>query len=320
MAFLCTLVQNFVESLDILPQLLVNALIAGSIYALASSGLSMTYGLVRILNFAHGHFMMLGAYIFYFLTVDMAGCGQGWLAAPGLGVSGVAAAVLLACFAVVALKIFVEPMLRYSFMLPFVTTLALATILESIVSMLFGVNVKTLAVGVGIQSYEIVLWEDQSIYITPIQIVIISSALILLSIVAFVVHSTPAGRKIRALAEHSHAAEALGVSRARATKLVFVAGALLAGYAGILVGYETNLQPTMGSVYTIKAFAAMILGGLGNIWGTIAGAYILGLMENLSIGLLDIPAGYKDAFAFVIILMVLLFRPRGLFNSDTRAA
>jgi branched-chain amino acid transport system permease protein len=99
---------------------------------------------------------------------------------------------------------------------------------------------------------------------------------------------------------------------------------LLAAYAGVLVGYETNLQPTMGGSYSLKAFAAMILGGLGNMWGTVAGAFILGLVENLSIGLdlgdYSLPAGYKDAFAYVIILCVLLFRPQGLFGARERRA
>jgi branched-subunit amino acid ABC-type transport system permease component len=105
---------------------------------------------------------------------------------------------------------------------------------------------------------------------------------------------------------------------------MFVLSTILAGFAGVLVGYETNLQPTMGQTYTIKAFAAMILGGLGNIWGTVAGSYLLGLVENLAIGLdfggYSLPAGYKDAFAFVIILLVLLFRPTGLFNTASRKA
>ena len=104
--------------------------------------------------------------------------------------------------------------------------------------------------------------------------------------------------------------------------MVYTTSALLAAYAGVLVGYETNMQPTMGSAYTIKAFAAMVLGGLGNLWGTVLGSYLLGLVENLSIGLdfggYSIPAGYKDAFAFMIILCVLLFRPQGLFTRHKR--
>ena len=97
---------------------------------------------------------------------------------------------------------------------------------------------------------------------------------------------------------------------------------MLASLAGVLVGYETNMQPTMGTAYTVKAFAAMILGGLGNFWGTIISSYVLGLVENLSIGLdfggYSIPAGYKDAFAFMIILLVLLFKPEGIFSKKRR--
>jgi branched-chain amino acid transport system permease protein len=146
--------------------------------------------------------------------------------------------------------------------------------------------------------------------------------LVLLGVLAFVIHFTSLGRRIRAMSEHGPAAESLGVDKRWTSYLVFGTGTLLAAYAGIMVGYETNLQPTMGSSYTIKAFAAMILGGLGNIWGTVLGSYILGLIENLSMGLdfggYSIPAGYKDAFAFTIILIVLLFRPQGLFNKAQR--
>ncbi|MEZ4753457.1 MAG: branched-chain amino acid ABC transporter permease [Bdellovibrionota bacterium] len=296
--------------MDILPQLLVNSLIAGSIYALASSGLSLVYGLNRVLNFAHGHMMMLGAYFFYCANSEL-----------GLNVflAFVVAAIAMALVSAVSFEIFISPFVTYSFFLPFVTTLALSTILESLVSMIWGVNVKSLSTGYAIESYEI-----YGVYITPIQIVIIASAIVLLSAVAFVVHSTSLGRKVRALCENSPGAESLGVSKRNVSYVIFIIGALLAAYAGILVGFETNIQPTMGNSYTIKAFAAMVLGGLGNFWGTIIGSYILGLIENLSIGLdfgdYSIPAGYKDAFAFMIILLVLLFKPKGIFNKSSRAA
>lgn len=296
--------------MDILPQLLVNALIAGSIYALASSGLSLTYGLLRILNFAHGHLMMVGAYLFYWASAQL-----------GLGVflSSLVTALGTIIIAMFSLRIFILPFARYSFFLAFVTTLALSIMLESVISMIFGVNVKSLTAGVDITSYE--FW---GIFITPIQIVIILSALILLSALAFVIHSTSLGRRVRAVSEFSLGAEGLGLSSTRTNYMAFVVGCLLAAYAGVLVGYETNLQPTMGNSYTIKAFAAMILGGLGNIWGTVAGSFLLGLVENLSIGLdfgpYSIPAGYKDAFAFVIILLVLLFRPQGLFKTKGRVS
>jgi branched-chain amino acid transport system permease protein len=294
--------------MDILPQLLVNSLIAGSIYAIASSGLCLTYGLLRILNFAHGHFMMVGAYVFYLATVE-----NEW----GLANGSLFTILVMLPVSIVCLRVFVMPFTRYNTMLPFVTTLALAAIFEALISIVFGVNVKSLNAGVSIESIEI-----YGVYITPIQIIIIASALVLMFGVGLVIHFTSLGRKIRAVSESTFAAEGLGISQSRISFLVFGASILMAAFAGIMVGFETNMQPTMGNSYTIKAFAAMILGGLGNVWGTIAGSYILGLVENLSIGLdfwgYSLPAGYKDAFAFVIIVAVLLFRPKGLFNTSTR--
>jgi branched-chain amino acid transport system permease protein len=153
---------------------------------------------------------------------------------------------------------------------------------------------------------------------------IIVSAAVILSGLATVVHSTGLGRQLRAIAENPAAAESLGIDRRAATYRIGITATLLAAYAGVLIGFETNLQPTMGGSYTIKAFAAMVLGGLGNIWGTLAGAFILGFIENFGIGLeiggVSLPAGYKDAFAFVIILVVLLVRPSGLFGLGRRVA
>ena len=296
--------------LSILPQVLVNALITGSIYALATAGLSLSYGIFRVLNFAHGHMMMVGAYAFYYAYQVQ----DGSLLYASLFCIGVC--VVLGGITV---KGFVEPFLRYNLFLPFVTTLALSTMLESIVAMTAGVNVKSLGKGMSYESYEL-----GPIYITPIQIIIIATAVVVLSALAFLVHSTSVGRSFRAIAEQPSAAESLGLHSNRISLGAFILGTTLAGLAGVLVGFETNLQPTMGGSYTIKAFAAMILGGLGNIWGTIIGAFLLGFIENFSISVdfwgYSLPAGYKDAFAFVIILLMLLFRPQGLFGTQRRAA
>lgn len=296
--------------LSILPQLLVNSLITGSIYALASSGLALSYGLLRILNFAHGHVMMIGAYIFFFFHVR---AEMGLLPAALLSTAGVVA--LGAC----ALSVFILPFLKSNSLLPLITTIALGTILESLVSIGFGVNVRSFPLLNAAQSVE---WAG--IYITPLQIFIIASALIILGTVGFIVHKTSLGRKVRAIAENHLAAEGLGISSSLVMYTVFIISTVLGAYAGVLVGYETNIQPTMGGSYSIKAFAAMVLGGLGNIWGTVAGAFILGLVENLSIGLdfwgYSLPAGYKDAFAFIIILGVLLLRPQGLFGTASRTS
>src|SRR5262249_17834811 len=157
-----------------LPQLLVNALIAGSIYALASSGLSLTYGLLRILNFAHGHMMMVGVYLFYLATALL-----NWGLFPA-SIFTVATSMVLA---VLTLRVFILPFSKYSFILTLVTTLALSNILEAAISMGFGVNVKSLSAPYASNSIEI-----HGIYITPIQILIITSAVVILSLIAFFVH------------------------------------------------------------------------------------------------------------------------------------
>ena len=296
--------------LDILPQLLINALITGSIYALASAGLALTYGVLRVLNFAHGHIMMTGAYIFYFFNVQQQIPVAESSILASLGVTGLGALVM---------AIFILPFSRGNSLLPLVTTIALGSILESLVSMQFGVSVRALPLSDAGESLEIA-----GVFITPLQLVIIASAVAIFALLGFLVHSTPLGRAMRALAEHPQASQSLGISRASVVFGVFTVSMLLGAYAGVLVGYETNLQPTMGGSYSLKAFAAMILGGLGNMWGTVVGAFILGLVENLSVGLdfgdYSLPAGYKDAFAYVVILCVLLFRPQGLFGSRERRA
>jgi branched-chain amino acid transport system permease protein len=295
--------------MEILPQLLVNALISGSIYALASSGLALSYGLLRILNFAHGHFMMLGAYLFYALHIQ-----------AGLGIFAASLGTLLGVAAIsgFSMATMILPFAKSNFVLAFVSTLTLSIMLESIVSMVFGVNVKSLSVG-----SELTSWEIYGVYITPLQLIIIGLALFSLGVLAFCLHCTSLGRRLRAMSQFEAGAQALGINSRRMQYLVFMFGALLAALTGVLVGFETNLQPVMGDSYTIKAFAAMVLGGLGNIWGTVVGAYLLALIENLGIGLsfwdYSLPAGYKDSFAFFIVLVMLLWRPQGLFGRRQRS-
>jgi branched-chain amino acid transport system permease protein len=295
-------------NIEILPQLLANSLITGSIYALASAGLALTYGVTRILNFAHGHWMMLGAYIFYafFSQLEM-----------NLFAASICSFGLIFIIGSISFFAFILPFVGLNSLLPFVSTLALAAILESAVSLVFGVNVLSFSLLDFGQSIII-----GSVFITPLQLIIIASNFLVLFNLAILVHTSRFGRSLISLSENSHASEALGIKSKYNIYLCYMLGILLAGLAGVLVAFETNLQPTMGHTYTIKAFAAMILGGLGNIWGTVVGAFVLGLIENLCIGLdfagYSLPTGYKDAFAFLMILLTLLLRPQGLFGTKSR--
>lgn len=296
--------------LDILPQLILNALISGSLYALMSSGLSLAYGLLKVLNFAHGHLMMLGAYILLYMLSTME--YPLWLA-------GTFTFILMMGISMLVYNLFVRPFTRYDMILTLVTTLALSNMLESIVSIIFGVNVQSYPMFFGFDGYE--FW---NIFISKVQVIIIISAIILLLLLALLIHKTPFGRTVRALSEDPYASQGIGISRQVVTYIIFTIGILMAAFSGIMLGYETNLSPTMGGVFTIKCFAAMVLGGLGNLWGTVLGSYIIGFLENFAVGLevggLSIPAGYKDAVSFIVILIILLVRPQGLFGKKERSA
>lgn len=300
--------------MEILPQLLINALITGSIYSLVAVGYSLTYGVLKILNFAHGHLMMTGAYIFYLFSIEYG------LGLPVAVFLTVASSLLLASL---TFSLFIKPFEHYSPLLPLISTLAFATILESLVSIFFGVNVKSLVAGDMAESLELAVpFSSSPIFITHIQIVIIGCAIALPLLLAALLYATSFGRMVRAISELPLGAQSLGIPVSRIRHALFCLSGLLATFAGIMVGYETNLQPTMGHSYLLKGVAASIVGGLGNIWGTLAGCYVLGLVENLSIGLdlgdYSLPAGYKDSFAFFVILIVLLIRPEGLFSPRKR--
>lgn len=272
------------------------------------------YGLLHVLNFSHGQILTIGAYAFYAICVEQY---SGSFELVPLLATGLGCLTVLLIVSFISLKAFILPFQSYSTLLPFVATLALGTIIESVISMGFGVNVKSLTTGHETQSISIL-----SALVTPYQIIIIVSAFVILAIVATIIHSTPLGRKIRAISQNSYAASSIGISQKGVSYFIFAISTVIAGYAGILAGITTNVQPTMGNAYTIKAFAAMVLGGLGNVWGTMIGSYLLGFIENLSLGIdiggYSLPSGYKDAFAFLIILLVLLVKPDGLFNFKSR--
>ena len=302
-------------------QILVNAIISGSLYALAAAGLTLTYGLFRLLNFAHGHMMMLGAYLFlschdYLANLPIIVAQESSLSTQLLAF--LLALLLTVPAAAIVLNLFLLPFAKHNLVLTLVATLGLSIILESLVSLVFGPNIRSLDAG-ALSTVHVV----DGVYITSLQALIILSAIFVFAAMGVLLQFTGAGRALRALATNPEGAESLGVDRSLWMWRTFAISMCVTTFAGILAAYETTLQPTMGSSYTVKAFAAMIVGGLGNIWGTVAGAYLLGIIENFAIGLdlgsWSLPAGYKDAFAYFFILIVLLFRPQGLFGGKARS-
>lgn len=295
-------------SWEIFPQLVVNSLISAGIYCIVAIGISITFALFRFLNFAHGHLVMVSGYFYYAFNVEL-----GYGVPASLFLTMIASALLW----IIVFNVFIESFLELNPLLPFISTLALAIIIEAVISIMFGVNVKSLPLGSAGDSVEIL-----GAYLTPLQIGIILLAIFVLLLIGSLFHILPIGRSLRALAEAPIVAESLGLPRRKYAYGAFALCGIISSLAGILIAYETNLQPTMGNIYTLKAFAAMVLGGLGNIWGTVIGSVVLGFVENFSIGIeiggYSLASGYKDAFAFLIILAVLLLRPEGLAGIKLR--
>jgi branched-subunit amino acid ABC-type transport system permease component len=298
------------QSLSLLPQLLLNALTTGSLYALAATGMTLTYISFRVLNFAHGALVMIGAYLFYALTVQVV--------LPSVLLSAMALVLVGYLCAWFVHRCFFAPFIAIHPVLPCISTLALAMLIEATISMLFGVSVLSLSTEV----HDAITLPFQ-LSLTNVQCFFIVTSIVSLSAIALYVRHSSFGRQLQALAESPTYLAALGVSiawRQRATLFIAI---LLAFFAGIFLGFEANLQPLMGSSIMIKACAAMVVSGMTSLYGAILGSFIIAFAESLIVGLdlgvWSIPASYRDTVALVLVLCILLLKPAGLFRNKGRA-
>ncbi len=291
-------------------QLLLNGLIAGSLAALIAGGLALVYGVLGVFNLALGQMVLFGGYVTWWLH-QVIGLP---LLVSILG--GLAAGGLLAAF---TFEVFVNPFYKRHRFLPLVTTIAWSMILDGLILLLFQEQPKSIIPGLRVQ---VTIFGAQ---ISSEQIVLIVATILFLCLLAWVLHSTPLGRRIRAVVQHDHAALSLGIPAPLLYRLLFIASGVLAAAGGIFLGIDQNLTPTIAFPLTIKAYAAIIAGGKGNVWGAILCAYLIAILEQLVVGLhwfglLYIPAGYQATVALLFIIFFLLFKPSGLFAVRARTA
>jgi branched-chain amino acid transport system permease protein len=284
--------------MSILAQILINGLIAGGTYALAAVGYSMVYGALKFINFAHGSVAMVGAYIVFGLAVSV-------FDMP------LVAAVLLSMFLTGLLGVLIErvayrPLRGAPKLAPLTTAIGVSLVLDALVMIVAGADIKTFSLPAQ-KGYQI-----GPVYITPVQMVIIATSLLMMVLLYLLLGRTKLGKAIRAVADDVNLAEIAGVNSNFVISAVFFVGSALAAVAGALIGLDTNLQPTMGFVITVKAFAAVVLGGLGSIPGAIVGGFLIGIAEN--VGVWFIPPVWKDTIAYGILILMLFVRPRGLFG------
>ncbi|HPO18947.1 MAG TPA: branched-chain amino acid ABC transporter permease [Rubrivivax sp.] len=295
-------------------QQIINGLVLGSMYALVALGYTMVYGIIGLINFAHGEVLMIGALVSWTFTTAMAGSGMpGWV----LLLLSVPLAVLVCCALNFSIeKIAYRPLRSAPRLSPLITAIGMSLLLQTLAMIIWKPNPKP---------FPTLLPPDPidlgGPVITITQCLILGLTVVILSALMWLVNRTKLGRAMRATAENPRVAGLMGVKPDFVISATFVIGAALAAVAGIMwaANYGT-VQHTMGFLPGLKAFTAAVLGGIGNLAGAVVGALVLGLVEALGAGYLGELTGgvfgshYADVFAFATLILVLTLRPQGLLG------
>lgn len=295
----------------LLPQTLLNGLTLGSVYGLIALGYSMVYGILKLLNFAHGDIYMIGAYLGYGVFI-MIGAEAGALIPAALVVVVMLVVAMVGAGVVsIAVERFAYRPLRYAPRIaPLISALGVSFILQNLVQIT--VSPRPLSYGstlIGLNAGVTV--GDLRIHTS--RLLVIGTTLVLMLALTYFVQRTRLGRAMRAVSTDLDAAEMMGVDVNRVILATFFIGAVLAGAAGVLVGIVFfSIRHTMGFIAGLKGFTAAVVGGIGSIPGAMLGGLILGLAEAFTSVYLS--ATFKDAVAFVILVVILLIKPSGLLG------
>ncbi len=300
--------------LNQLPQQLVNGLTLGAVYALIALGYSMVYGVLQLLNFAHGDVYMIGAFVGYGVLTALAP-KAGLLLVPAwlIIVLMLLAAMLVCGLLGVLIEWFAyRPLRGAPRIAPLISALGVSFFLQSAVQLTLSANFRTMKT-------ELVLpprlgIDIGSVRVSAVRLLVIVGALALMAALTVLVRRTRLGRAMRAVAIDREAADMMGVDVDRVIVTTFFIGSALAGAAGVLVGLAfTSVWHYMGFTAGLKGFTAAVLGGIGNVPGAMLGGLLLGLTESLAVGFIS--PTYKDLIAFVVLIIVLLVRPTGLLGA-----
>ncbi len=286
-------------------QQIVNGISLGSIYALMALGYTMVYGIIKLINFAHGEIYMVGAYIGYALTTFF---NFGFFPALILSM------ILTSLLGVVIEKVAYKPMRNSTRIAALITAIAVSMFLQY--GMMYFVTPQTRSYPNILPDIQVSLFGTNAVVdIRNIYILTVTIALMLL--LQYVIHKTKTGKAMRAVALDGDASQLMGIDMNKTISYTFAIGSALAGAAGVLVGiYYNTINPLMGAVPGLKAFIAAVIGGIGVIPGAVFGGFFLGVTETVVSALGG--SLYKDAVAFAILILVLLIKPNGIFGSNQR--
>ncbi|MGV3000300.1 branched-chain amino acid ABC transporter permease [Streptococcus suis] len=290
-------------------QQLVNGLILGSVYALLALGYTMVYGIIKLINFAHGDLYMMGAFMGYYFLNQLTFIENGGLR---FFIALILSMVGTAILGVVIEFLAYRPLRNSTRIAALITAIGVSFFLEYTMVYFFTADVKAFP-----QAIETVKFDLGPVSVSNIQLMILGVSLILMVALQLIVKKTKMGKAMRAVSVDSDAAQLMGINVNRTISFTFALGSALAGAAGVLLGmYYNQIEPLMGMTPGIKAFVAAVLGGIGIIPGAALGGFIIGLLETLAVtvGL----SSYRDAVVYGILIVILLVRPAGILGKNVK--
>lgn len=289
---------------SIATQLIINGLIAGSIYALVASGFSLIYSVTKFMHFAHGAVLAVGAYLLYALAVQ---------AGMTMALAMLVTLILTSLVGEAMNRAVYRPLRarKASGAVLLIASIALMTFVNACILAWWGADVKTIPV-------QNPVYDVLGARITFVQVSILIVSMVLLIVLWLLMKKTVLGKAMRATADNKDVAQTVGINPEHMYTSTFLIGSFLAGVAGILIGIEQNLYPQMGVSLAIKGFTGAVIGSLISVPGAVLGSFLLGIVEN--VGIWWLPSGYKDAIAFVLLFIFLLFKPTGILGVKVREA
>lgn len=287
--------------MDIIPQLVLNSVIAGAIYTMVALGFNLIYGTVRFFDLGYGALTAVGGYTTFFIIKKLG-------LHPSIGI--IAGIIVAGVIGYIIYRLVYAPLRKRqaSNMVLLVASLGVFTVLQAVIAILFTSQFQTLSRNVVGQR----IFEIFGGVITETQLIILVTGIVIMFVLAFVIKKTMFGKSVTAIGDNEEVSKIVGVNTGKVIGKVFLIGSSIAGLAGILVGFDTGIEPTMGLSLLLKGVIAAIIGGIGNIYGGVLGAFLLGFIENF--GIWHISGEWKDAIAFGVLILFLIFRPNGILG------
>ena len=300
--------------MDTFIQQIINGLVLGSVYALVALGYTMVYGIINLINFAHGEVLMVGGLTSWTVVTLLGKSGlPGWL----LLLLGLTAAILVCCVLNYTIeKVAYRPLRNAPRLAPLITAMGMSLLLQTLAMIIWEPTFKSFPILLGGDPHDV-----GGAVINNVQILILVVAALMMAGLVLLVNHTRLGRAMRATAENPRVAGLMGVRPDHVISATFVIGAALAALAGVM--YAANygtVHHAMGFTPGLKAFTAAVFGGIGNLAGAMVGGVLLGLIESLGAGYIGAITGgvlgsnYQDIFAFIVLILVLTLRPQGLLG------